>query len=208
MHYSRSREGRPVDIISHSSHELNEWLRDLWDAVIWPHCVVKLTHHSGIAQPFLLHRHASQLISVFLLELICEEQRRYTHVADLEFSDGPLGQHRLGLHLDDQIPIVQRLLIKWPVMVTLHLNKRVKHKFIELTPKEPHEQKNHVWSYGHTLPFSTHCVTITMLCTFCSQTIFQKSSLVPGKGPWVAIYSRLKLLPFKINHVICLVKCH
>lgn len=48
-----------------------------------------------------------------------------------------------------------------------------------------------------TLPFSTHWVTITTLWTFCSQTIFQKSSLVPGRGPCVAMYSRRKLLPWK-----------
>lgn len=124
----------------------------------------------------------------------------YTHITDLELSNGPLRQHRLRLHLDYQIAVVQRLLVERPVMVTLHLNKREKLKFTELTPKEPREQKNHAWWFAHTLPFSTHCVTITMLCTFCSQTIFQKSSLVPGKGPWVAMYSRLKLLPFKRNH--------
>lgn len=46
-----------------------------------------------------------------------------------------------------------------------------------------------------TRPFSTHWVTMTTLWTFCSHAIFQKSSLVPGSGPCVAIYSRLKLLP-------------
>lgn len=94
MHYSGSREGCPVDIVSHSPHELNERLRDLWNSVIRPHSVMKLTYDSGITQLFLLYRHATQLISVFLLEFIGEEQRHYTHITDLEFSDGPLRQHR------------------------------------------------------------------------------------------------------------------
>lgn len=64
----------------------------------------------------------------------------YTHITDLELSDGPLRQHRLRLHLDYQIAVVQRLLIERPVMVTLHLNKRVKLKFTELMPKEPQEK--------------------------------------------------------------------
>lgn len=51
-----------------------------------------------------------------------------------------------------------------------------------------------------TLPFSTHWVTITTLCTFCSHTIFQKSSLVPGSGPCVATYSLRKLLPYELTH--------
>lgn len=53
------------------------------------------------------------------------------------------------------------------------------------------------WQEGCLLtrPFSTHWVTMTMLWTFCSHTIFQKSSLVPGSGPWVTMYSLLKLLP-------------
>lgn len=64
----------------------------------------------------------------------------YTHITDLELSDGPLRQHRLRLHLDYQIAVVQRLLIERPVMVALHLNKRVKLKFTELMPKEPQEK--------------------------------------------------------------------
>lgn len=46
-----------------------------------------------------------------------------------------------------------------------------------------------------TMPLSTHWVTITRLCAFCSHTMRQKSSLVPGRGPCVAIYSHLKLFP-------------
>ena len=51
-----------------------------------------------------------------------------------------------------------------------------------------------------TLPFSTHWVTMTTLWTFCSQTIFQKSSLVPGRGPCVAMYSLRKLFPCNNIH--------
>jgi hypothetical protein len=40
-----------------------------------------------------------------------------------------------------------------------------------------------------TLPFSVHSVNMTMIATFCSQTILQKSSIVLGIGPWDAMYS-------------------
>ena len=47
-----------------------------------------------------------------------------------------------------------------------------------------------------TLPLSTSCVNITMMLTFCSQIIRQKSSRVKGRGPWVAIYSLCELKPW------------
>lgn len=62
VHNSGSREGCSVDIIPHGSDKLNERLCDLWDAVIWPHCVVELTYDSGIAQMFLLWR--AQLVNI------------------------------------------------------------------------------------------------------------------------------------------------
>jgi len=49
----------------------------------------------------------------------------------------------------------------------------------------------------HTLLPSLHWVSITITATCCSQIIRQKSSTVPGNGPWVAMYSRLKLKPWK-----------
>lgn len=48
-----------------------------------------------------------------------------------------------------------------------------------------------------TLPLSTSCVSMTMMVTFCSQIIRQKSSRVNGKGPWVAMYSLGELYPLK-----------
>ena len=38
-----------------------------------------------------------------------------------------------------------------------------------------------------TLFPSLHCVSMTITAIFCSHIIRQKSSIVPGRGPWVAI---------------------
>lgn len=48
-----------------------------------------------------------------------------THVADLELTDGPLWKHRLREDLHHQIPVVQRLSVLGPVVVTLHLEEKV-----------------------------------------------------------------------------------
>ena len=49
-----SRSRSPVDVVSDRPDELDEGLRGLWDSVIGPHGVVKLTHQAGEAQLFLL----------------------------------------------------------------------------------------------------------------------------------------------------------
>ena len=46
-----------------------------------------------------------------------------------------------------------------------------------------------------TLEFSTRLVTMTMEVVFCSQTIVQKSIMVFGSGPCVAMYSLSVLSP-------------
>lgn len=46
-----------------------------------------------------------------------------TYAADVELSYGPLGQNRLWQHLDDQVSVVQRILIKWPIVITLYLEQ-------------------------------------------------------------------------------------
>ena len=46
-----------------------------------------------------------------------------------------------------------------------------------------------------TLFLSTHCVAMTITCVFCSHIILQKSSVVPGRGPCVAMYARGCLCP-------------
>lgn len=43
--------------------------------------------------------------------------------------------------------------------------------------------------YVLTLLFSLHWVSMTIIWDFCCRTIFQKSFLVSGSGPCVAIYS-------------------
>ena len=48
-------------------------------------------------------------------------ERKVQYAADLELADGPLGQNRLRQHLDDQVSVVQRVLVKRPVVITLHL---------------------------------------------------------------------------------------
>lgn len=45
-----------------------------------------------------------------------------TYAADAELSYGPLRKDRLRQHLDDQVSVVQRVVIKGPVVVTLHLD--------------------------------------------------------------------------------------
>lgn len=47
-----------------------------------------------------------------------------TYTAYLELPDGPLGEHGLRDHLQDEIAVVEGFLICWPVMVTLHLEKK------------------------------------------------------------------------------------
>lgn len=43
---------------------------------------------------------------------------------------------------------------------------------------------------------SLHLVSITIIVTLCSQVIRQKSSTVPGSGPWLAMYSRSYVYPY------------
>ena len=48
-----------------------------------------------------------------------------------------------------------------------------------------------------TLLFSLHWVSMTRIWDFCCRTIFQKSFLVSGSGPCVAMYSWGELYPWK-----------
>ena len=47
---------------------------------------------------------------------------------------------------------------------------------------------------------STHCVAMTITKVFCSHIILQKSSVVPGNGPCVAMYARGWLYPCAKEH--------
>lgn len=63
-----------------------------------------------------------------LPKLGCQmKSNKLTYAAYPKFPDGPLRQHRFGEHLQDEVPIVEGILVCWPVMVTLYLDQhRVK----------------------------------------------------------------------------------
>lgn len=45
-----------------------------------------------------------------------------TYTADVELSNGPFRQDGFRQHLDDQVPVVQGVVVKGPVVITLHLD--------------------------------------------------------------------------------------
>lgn len=59
-----------------------------------------------------------------------------THTAYPKLPDGPLGQHWLWQHLQDEVPVVEGVLVRWPVMVTLYLeeNRQKKSESGNVTP--------------------------------------------------------------------------
>lgn len=63
-------------------------------------------------------------------------------------------------------------------------------------------------SQALTLLFSLHCVSMTMIWDFCCRTIFQKSFLVSGSGPCVAIYSWGELYPWRMKWQSCHLRDH
>lgn len=46
-----------------------------------------------------------------------------TYAAYPKFPDGPLWQHKLREHLQDEVPVVKGILVRRPVMVTLYLEE-------------------------------------------------------------------------------------
>lgn len=46
-----------------------------------------------------------------------------TYAAYPKFPDGPLGQHGFRQHLQNEVPIVEGILVRWPIMVTLYLEE-------------------------------------------------------------------------------------
>lgn len=52
-----------------------------------------------------------------------------SHLGDSELSDGPLRQDGLGQPLDHQVPVVERLWVRGPVLVTLHLRAHTQVKY-------------------------------------------------------------------------------
>lgn len=56
MDYSGSRSRSPVDVVSDSTDKLDEGLSGLWDTVVRPHRVVKLTNQAAEAELLFLQR--------------------------------------------------------------------------------------------------------------------------------------------------------
>lgn len=54
VYYRGPRPRASVDVVSDSSHKLDQRLGGLWDSVVWPYCVVKVTDESVCVQLFLL----------------------------------------------------------------------------------------------------------------------------------------------------------
>lgn len=54
VYYCGPRPRASVDVVSDSSHKLDQRLGGLWDSVVWPYCVVKVTDESVCIQLFLL----------------------------------------------------------------------------------------------------------------------------------------------------------
>ena len=122
MDHRGSRSRTSVDVVSDSPDELDERLGGLWDAVVGPHGVVKLPNQPCEAQLFLLsHTHTHTAVKLSKSPDVCAGGDSYA--ADAELSYGPLWQNRLRQHLDDQVAVVQRILVKGPVVVTLHLGR-------------------------------------------------------------------------------------
>lgn len=134
MDYGGSRSRSPVDVVSDSTDKLDEGLRGLWDTVVWPHRVVKLTNQAAEAELLLLQRTVT-LNFLFLKNKMKSVRAAFqtgsvtkmtavgeTYAVDVKLSDRPLGQNRFGQHLDDQVSVVQRILIERPVVITFHLD--------------------------------------------------------------------------------------
>lgn len=129
--HCRPRTRTSIDIVPDSADKLNEGLRSFRDAMVGPHGVVELANQPREIQLFLLthkHRHAHtwkhtwELFCVYwslLKRQQCASVPIYT--ADVELSYGPFRQDRLWQHLDNQVPVVQGVLVKGPVVITLHL---------------------------------------------------------------------------------------
>lgn len=64
------------------------------------------------------------------------KSNKLTYAAYLKLPDGPLRQHGLREHLQDEVPIVEGILVRWPVMVTFYLeeDKQKKSKSGNVTP--------------------------------------------------------------------------
>lgn len=54
VHYCGPRPRASVDVVSDRSHKLDQGLGGLWDSMVWPYCVVKVTDESVCVQLFLL----------------------------------------------------------------------------------------------------------------------------------------------------------
>lgn len=54
VHYRGPRPRASVDVVSDSSHKLDQRLGGLWDSVVWPYCVVKVTDEPVCVQLLLL----------------------------------------------------------------------------------------------------------------------------------------------------------
>lgn len=124
MDHSGTRTRSPIDIVTDGSNKLYERLCALWDSMIGPHCVVKLPNEADETQLLLLNTQKHHIIvwphSVTENENVVPAGGTYT--ADSELSDCPLWKNRLWQHLDYEISVVQRILIKRPVVITLHLD--------------------------------------------------------------------------------------
>lgn len=55
-----------------------------------------------------------------------------TYAAYPKLPDGPLRQHGLREHLQDEVPVVEGLLVRWPVMVTFYLEENRKNVSLEM----------------------------------------------------------------------------
>ena len=73
VHYGGPSPGASVDVVPDCPHKLDQGLGGLWDPMVWPHRVVKVTDESVCIQLFF--------------------------TAYLKLPDGPLGEHGLRDHL-------------------------------------------------------------------------------------------------------------
>ena len=62
-----------------------------------------------------------------------------TYTAYPKFPDGPLGQHGFRQHLQNEVPIVEGILVCWPIMVTLYLEEDRQKKKVSLETRFYHE---------------------------------------------------------------------
>lgn len=51
------------------------------------------------------------------------KSNKLTYAAYPKLPDGPFGQYRLREHLKNEVPVVEGILVRWPVMVTFYLEE-------------------------------------------------------------------------------------